>query len=520
MGVPIVGRGRELAQLRAALAAASGGAGRLVLVSGEPGIGKTRLVSAAVDMAGEYDVPVAAGCAIDDPGMPPLWPWRDAARSVPALAGVLDGAAGSAGESPAAAADSASARFVMFTEACRALADAAAERGLLVILEDLQWADRTSLLLRHLAGELARTRLLVVATFREATAPPLADLLPALLRAGSTRPIRLTGLSRSDIAQWLQWLATVGDVDGLADRLWTGTGGNPLFVRMLVERDTAAIGDGLSGFPELRHLVLAQVSRLGDPARELLDAASVLGERIDPPVLAEVTGRSAAEVGTLLDQAVARGVLQSTPEMAGLSFAHAVVRDAVYDELVPSRRMTLHEQAARALERSGRGAALAGQIASHWQRSGGPGWAAHCVRWARAAARSATAALAYDEASRFTALALHAAEADPAQTGAALRAELTLDAARAEFVAGHIEASLAFCQAAARLAEDADRPDILAAAALVITGMGDPATTAAVDALCAKAIHAVPAEDTALRARLRARQAIGAAEADGGNLAR
>src|SRR5215469_15011119 len=178
MGVPIVGRGRELAQLRAALVAASGGAGRLVLVSGEPGIGKTRLISAVVDMAGEYDVPVAAGCAIDDPGMPPLWPWRDAARSVPALAGVLSGAAGSAAESPAAAADSASARFVMFTEACQALAGAAAERGLL--------------LLRHLAGELARTRLLVVATFREATAPPLADLLPALLRAGSTRPIRLT----------------------------------------------------------------------------------------------------------------------------------------------------------------------------------------------------------------------------------------------------------------------------------------------------------------------------------------
>jgi DNA-binding CsgD family transcriptional regulator len=521
MGVPIVGRGRELAQLRAALVAASGGAGRLVLVGGEPGIGKTRLVSAVVDMAGDYGVPVAAGCAIDDPGMPPLWPWRDAGRSVPALAGVLGGAAGSAAESPAAAADSASARFVMFTEACQALADAAAERGLLVVLEDLQWADRTSLLLlRHLAGELARTRLLVVATFREATAPPLADLLPALLRAGSTRPIRLTGLSRSDIAQWLQWLATVGDVDGLAGRLWTGTGGNPLFVRMLVERDAAAIGDGLSGFPELRHLVLAQVGRLGDPARELLDAASVLGERIDPPVLAEVTGRSAAEVGTLLDQAVARGVLQSTPEMAGLSFAHAVVRDAVYDELVPSRRMALHEQAARALERSGRGAALAGQIASHWQRSGSPGWAAHCVRWARAAARSATAALAYDEASRFTALALHAAEADPAQTGAALRAELTLDAARAEFVAGHIEASLAFCQAAARLAEDAGRPDILAAAALVITGMGDPATTAAVDVLCAKAIRTVPAGDTALRARLRARQAIGAAETDAGNRAR
>jgi predicted ATPase len=241
MEVPIVGRGDELAQLRAALVAASGGAGRLVLVSGEPGIGKTRLTSAVAEMAGEYDVPVAAGGAIDDPGMPPLWPWRGTARSVPALAGVLSGAVGAAGGSPAAAGDPESARFVMFAAACQALADAAAERGLVVVLEDLQWADRTSLLLlRHLAGELAGTRLLVVATFRETTGGPLADLLPGLLRTGSTRPIRLTGLSRPDIAQWLRRLGTAGDVDELADRLRAGTGGNPLFVRMLVERGASA----------------------------------------------------------------------------------------------------------------------------------------------------------------------------------------------------------------------------------------------------------------------------------------
>src|SRR6516162_10349201 len=116
MGVPIVGRNAELAQLRAALVAASGGAGRLVLVSGEPGIGKTRLVSALTEMAGEYDVPVAVGRAVDDPGMPPLWPWREAGRSVPALADALRGTAGSADGSPVAA-DSASERFLMFAAA-------------------------------------------------------------------------------------------------------------------------------------------------------------------------------------------------------------------------------------------------------------------------------------------------------------------------------------------------------------------------------------------------------------------
>jgi AAA ATPase domain len=158
---------------------------------------------------------VAAGFAIDDPGMPPLWPWSVVSQSVPGLAGVLGGAFD---ESLGGAGDSESARFVMFAAASRALADAAAERGLLVVLEDLQWADRTSLLLlRHLAGELARSRLLVVATFRETTDTPLAGLLPALLRAGDARPIRLTGLSRPDIAQWLRLAEADGDVDGLAD---------------------------------------------------------------------------------------------------------------------------------------------------------------------------------------------------------------------------------------------------------------------------------------------------------------
>jgi DNA-binding CsgD family transcriptional regulator len=520
MEVPIVGRDDELGQLRAALAAASGGAGRLVLVSGEPGIGKTRLAAAVTEMAAEYGVPVAAGFAIDDPGMPPLWPWLEVSRSVPALADVL----GDAARSLDGTADSVSARFVMFAAAGRALAAAAAGRGLLVVLEDLQWADRTSLLLlRHLAGELARGRLLIMATFRESTGTkttgtPLAELLPELLRAGA-RPVRLTGLSRRDIARWLRLRQPGGDVDRQAARLHAGTGGNPLFVRMLVERGPAAAAGGLRGFPELRHLVLAQLNGLGAPARELLDAASVLGERIDPPLLAEVTGRPAAEVAALLDQAVAQGVLVSAPDVTGLSFAHALVRDAVYDELPPSRRTALHERAARALERSLPGAARAGQIASHWQQCGGPGWAAPCVRWARAAARSATTSLAYDEAARFAALALHAAEADDAPADGLL-IELTLGAARAEFVAGHIEESLGLCQAAARLAEDAGRPDLLAAAALVITGMGDPDTVAAVDALCSRAMRALPAEDSALRARLRAGQAIAAAEAGAGNRAR
>jgi hypothetical protein len=216
------------------------------------------------------------------------------------------------------------------------------------------------------------------------------------------RPTRLSGLAQPDIVQWLRRLEADGDVDQLASRLRSATGGNPLFLRMLTERGTSLIDAGLSEFPGLQHLILAQLSQLGKPARELLDVASVLGEQVDPPLLAEVAGMSAAQAGLLLDQAVAQGVLVYAPDTAALTFRHAMVRDATYDALAPSRRKTLHEQAATALERSGRGAVFAGQVASHWQRSGAPGWAARCVYWAREAGRSATASLAYDEAARFT----------------------------------------------------------------------------------------------------------------------
>lgn len=162
-----------------------------MLVSGDAGIGKTRLATAVAEMAAEYDVPVARGYAVDDPGMPPLWPWRRLARDVPCLAGAL---------AADAALGSASARFAMFTDVTDALADAA-KAGLVVVLEDLHWADRTSLrLLTHLASELAGTKLLVLGTFRDADGTPLAEYLPDLLRATMTKSIRLAGLSAQDIA--------------------------------------------------------------------------------------------------------------------------------------------------------------------------------------------------------------------------------------------------------------------------------------------------------------------------------
>ncbi|HEX7308883.1 ATP-binding protein [Lentzea sp.] len=471
MEAPIFGRDRELAELRAGLVAAAAGTGRLVLVGGDAGIGKTRLADAAAAMAGEYGVPVARGQAVDDPGMPPLWPWRRVARTLPALGDVLSGAHLD---------PDAGTRFAMFTDATDALITSG---PLLVVLEDLHWADRTSLrLLVHLAGELPAARVLVVATYRDGG---LADVLPGLVRAPATRVVRLHGLTGADVTGWVRSATTEPDAAALAARLVERTGGNPLYVRMLLDSGEAE--------PELHRLVLSRLDGLSPRAREVLAAASVLGERIDPALLATLVGEDPAAP---LDEAVAARVLQDDGTPA---FTHALVRDAVYEELAPSARADLHRRAALALTESG---GAPGRIAAHWRRAGGPDAAAECTRWATEAAKAATADLAYDDAARFAALALASA---PQPTAA-----LTLDLARAEFLAGEALASLDHCRTAARLAQEAGEPGLAAEAALVVTGMGDRVLLTAVDQLCTTALRHLPEDATALRARLLARRAMAA----------
>lgn len=470
---PIFGRDRELASLRAGLVAAAGGAGRLVLVGGEAGIGKTRLATAVASMAGSYGIPVVRGHAVDDPGMPPLWPWRRLARSVPALHRVLCDAHSGTDNS---------ARFALLADAADALVAEAEPGGLLLVLEDLHWADRTSLrLLAHLATELPASRILVVATYREAE-------LSELMRAPATRAVQLRGLTRGDVAGWVRSATDESDPESVAARLVDGTGGNPLYVRMLLDSGEVA------GHQELHRLVLSRLDRLSPRARDVLGVASVLGERIDPALLAAVTGENLAAP---LDDAVAAKVLQA--DDGSLAFAHALVRDAVYEDLAPSVRADLHRRCALALAASG---GAPGRIATQWHRASGQDAAAECTRWATEAARAATAELAYDEAAGFAALALASAEERTA--------ELTLGLARAEFLAGDTQSSLAHCRTAARLAQEAGTPELMAEAALVITGLGDRSLLAAVDQLCTTALRHVPEEATATRARLLARRAMAA----------
>ncbi|MCR6487580.1 AAA family ATPase [Amycolatopsis sp. OK19-0408] len=481
---PFVGRAAAAADLRAWLAAAAAGTGALVLVGGPAGIGKTRLVETVTGRAAVW------GRCVDDPGAPPLWPWR---RVLPAVSHVLVDLDGHHGE------DLVAARFRAVATAADALVAAAEPDGLVVVLEDLHWADDASLrLLRHLAGELRRSRLAVVATYRDTgSAGPLFDALPDLLGRPGTESLRLDPLTETDVRAYLTEVGRTG-VDA-ADAL-RRSGGNPLYLKA-VARSSETGG----GADELRHLVRTAVSGLDSGARELLAIASVLGEEVDTHVVAEVAERPVADVVAALDRAVRAGVL--LPAVAGSRrFAHAVVRDGIYADLDQGVREELHARTAKALAHRP-DPALAGVVAGHWLRAtASPDTFSRAAEWAEAAARDATRTFAFTEAARFLALALDCRR----RAGHDGLPTLLVELATAEYRAGRFARSFEHAREAAALTSD---PALVVAAALVVRDTAAPDLLPGMAELTTSALAALgPDADPAVRAKLLAQSASVAAD--------
>ncbi|MGW5707362.1 AAA family ATPase [Amycolatopsis japonica] len=477
---PFVGREGELASLRGRLADAAAGSGGLVLVSGPPGIGKTRLVEEATSSAST----VVWGRCADDPGAPPLWPWRRVVEALPSV----DSAVKTAFAETEGAGDVQAARFRLVAAAADALVAAAEPAGLVVVLEDLHWADEASLrLLRHLAGELRRSKLAVVATHRDTGHTPALDAaLPDLLRRPGARSISLPPLAESEARALLTGL-TEEDVREAYRR----SGGNPLYLGAIARS---------AGGAELGHLVRTAVAALAPEVRRLLAIAAVLGEDVDAALLSEVSGLSAGEVADGLDQAEKAGVLRSG------RFAHAVVRDGIYADLRQAERETSHGRAAAALEgHARREPSLAGTVAGHWLRSATA--PEKTAEWAALAAAEANRALAFDEAARFLAMALDArAKAGLSEVD---RGGLLLDLAVAEYRTGRFARSLDH----ARLAADAG---LIARAALVVRDVAAPDLLPGIRDLVVRAL-AAEGVDRTTRARLLAHSA--SVEADYGRFA-
>ncbi|MGY1754756.1 ATP-binding protein [Blastococcus sp. SYSU D01042] len=513
---PFVGRDVELVRVRALLDGARAGSGGLVLVAGPAGIGKTRTVEEA--LAG-VPVPVVWGRCVDDPGAPPLWPWRRVLRARPEVAAAVGDALAAV---DGTADDPEVARFRLVTAATEALVASAEPTGLVVVLEDLHWADPTSLrLLRHLAGELHRSRLLVLGTYRDPAGPSaaehLAAALPDLLRWPGTELIELGPLAEDDVGRYLGAVAPVPVPPGTVRGLHRRCGGNPLYLRAL----TAAGGtpDDAPASAALRHAVRAALAALPPDVAELLVVAAVLGEEVRPGLLAAVTGRPEDDVRRGLDAAVQAGVLAPVPDTPGRRrFVHAVVRDGVYADLAPSTREALHRRIAEAWEGAvGVDDTTAGVVAGHWLRaSADPAALLRAAGWARRASAAATRSLAFEEAAAFLRTALDALEragCDPEQ-----RAELLVELAGTEYRAGRFAEGLEHAVAASEAVAGRARSDLLVAAALAVHDVAAPGFPPAVMALCERAL-AEPdvAGSPVLRARLLAQMA--SSQADAGRLA-
>jgi DNA-binding CsgD family transcriptional regulator len=500
----LVGRGEELAFLKQRLAAARSGSGRLVLVGGSAGIGKTRLVEELV-VEGCHDVPVGWGAALADSGMPPLWPWTRALRAFPkpraAMTGVL---AGDAQEEYRSVEDAAAATFAADTAVLDAIEEHAATSGMVLVLDDLQWADAaTYRLLERLAAEIRRLSLLVVATHRD----PEHPALDGLLAHGGTEVLRLHPLSPDDAEALLA--AALDYVDRAAvQKAAALSGGSPLYLRTLAQ----VAADQLRGrapwteptnAPEFRHLVLAALRAAGPQASVVVEAASVLGAEAPSWLVAQLLGLdSAEEVMEWLQPAVPAGLVETRPELPDdICFAHALVREAAYTSLPAQRRTDLHRRAAELLEE------LAvdeqpGAIARHWDRAHRPDRAAE---WAVRAADLARAARAYDEAARYLSLALKWGSA--ANVGLD-RAELLLDLARSQYLGGQLEESLTSCQRAADEGERTGRADIIGRAAIIIQGVGHPETNQHIMQLCKRCLKMLdPDTPMNLRAKVEAQLA-------------
>ena len=454
----VVGRRTEISTIAAARRRVAGGGGcETLLISGEAGLGKTTLAAEAAraafgegccvlfghceeDLATPYQLFAEAlmhfaahaderqlrACA-DQHG-------AELTRLVPALADRIPGLP------PSKATDPDTERYLLFAAVVGLLAALSRSRPVVLVLDDLQWADQGSLLmLRHLATSGQVTRVLVIGTYRDAGlggSHPLTEALAALHRQGRLSRIELAGLDDAEVVALLEAAAgyTLDDAGmSLAHAVHRETDGNPFFVSEMLRHlsETRAIYRDATGrwaaagaleqmaLPEsVRVVIGARVARLGQDAARALSVAAVIGRDFDLDLLALATATSEDELIDVLDAAAAVALVRELPGVAGrYSFAHALIQHTLYEDLGPTRRARAHRQVAGALEMlcGDHPGTRVGELARHWSSATQPGGLAKAIRYSREAADAALEALAPQDALRYyaQALALSGRAADP-----------------------------------------------------------------------------------------------------------
>jgi ATP/maltotriose-dependent transcriptional regulator MalT len=511
----LVGRDGEVARLREALGRASAGAPAVVVVAGEAGVGKTRLVAELLDRAAASGtVALAGGCLDVAEGVLAYAPLVEALRSLTRTLGpdelerVLGGARAElailvpelAGSAAVPAGPVAPTRlFELLLGALHRLAERA---PVLLVVEDLHWADQST---RDLLGFLVRnlrTGVALVLTYRSDELHrrhPLRPFLAELDRSGRIERLELERLTRSQLAELLAGI-NGGPVDpALVGEILQRSEGNPFFAEELL----AARLDGPRLPSALRDVLLARVETLSEPAQRVLEAAAVAGSRVDHELLATVTGQDAGRLVELLREAVGSHLLAAHPGSGAYSFRHALVQEAVYDDLLPVQRGPLHAAYASALsERIRQGGAAGasataiayGQLAYHWAAAHDQPNALLAGVMAGQAAESVSAlaeALAHYE----RALELWPQVADAAERSPLGRGALLYRAAEVAYLAGRSERAIDLMELALEELDPAAGPRRAGALLerLARYHWNDGNSPAAMDAV-ERAVATVPAE--------------------------
>jgi DNA-binding SARP family transcriptional activator/tetratricopeptide (TPR) repeat protein len=533
-----VGRERELAELAAGLDDAFAGRGRLFLLVGEPGIGKSCLAEELIALARARGARILRGRCWEAGGAPAYWPWVQSLRACAresddsALRSQLGAGAAELAqivpelrerfrdlpEPPSSEPEAA--RFRLFNATAEFLRNASVGQPLVLFLDDLHAADAPSLLLlRFVARELDSTRVLLLGAYRDVDpvpGQPLTEMLVEVAREPVTRCLALGGLSELEVAQYVELTASEIAWRELAGGLHAETEGNPLFVgeivRLLavegVQSDAAA--DARFALPQsIRDVIARRLSHLSAESERMLVLASVIGREFALDTLARMGDVSENELLENLDEALAARVLSDLPDGTGrLRFAHVLIRDTLYDGLTSARRVRLHRLVVDALE-----ALYGDQPGPHLAELAHHSVAGRDfdkgVRYAWRAADRALALLAYEEAARLYRMALETLE-HTHPIDEQIHSELLLGVGEAEARAGNTPgAKVAFLQAA-RLARQLGLPRKLARAAAGYGGRIVWARAGDDDRLIPlleEALAALAEEDVELRARLLARLA-------------
>jgi DNA-binding SARP family transcriptional activator/tetratricopeptide (TPR) repeat protein len=395
---PFVGRATELVMLDAQVSAVQAGSGRVVLVEGEPGVGKTRLADEIATRAAARGYLTLWGRCAEGEGAPPLWPWVQILRA----AGDERGVAGLVPER--ARLDPAVARGLLNQALTDLLCEQARARPLMLILDDLQWAEEASLAaLEFLAARLADARILVLGTYREVDlrrASGLSGTLGVLARLPGTDRVELRGLGVDEVASLIRAYTGAEPADDEAATLHRRTEGNPFFISELLRLDDPA---GLARGPVpvgVRDVVRRRVARLPAAARALLDTAALVGPEVDLALVGGLCELDGDAVLQAADAAVVDGLLTVVADKARTyRFAHALVRQTLAGDLSPVHRARLHDRIAAALlDRYGEDDEHAAHVAEHRWGSLPVGEVGPTLRAQARAADVAWAGLAYEQA--------------------------------------------------------------------------------------------------------------------------